>query len=725
MNFLTSGKMNRMFVKNLVCVSALLALGACSKWREGIEVPPQKPGSNTPSDPNKIEYIRLKSDGVNQLQLKEIATNHYEIRTTGTDPYLRTQPITADRGKDSVVLTFQYQCSSDVDIEVFFAPPISQARAVKPGTMTATNQWKTYSANLIRELENFSWGRSGEYLRLDFGTVSGVWIQIKDIYFRGMTAEEKEAYEQQQEQLEKDARMDAELKAYLNEDYPNKVTRVVAGQSNITITGTYSGEGKFSLCEIPPYLDVTEITKFEYKIPLESPSFNVTQSRYVDREGYNYDRTLSKWAIVQELDGQDILVSHARYADQIEASQTLPPIETVGKKKGLGLAADRKDDIEALGIQSGILNIPLMEFMRSKPGANTAEHVYGGKTYYFYLPNLKVRDEAVKLAYEKGMPVAGIILIQLKCADPEITRMLVHPECKDGTYSMPNMTNPESVNCYAAALDFLAKRYSGPEYGRVHYWVMHNEVDAGAEWTNMGNKTVTVYMDTYLKSLRMCYNIARRHDNNAEVLASFTHSWASSSYGETKGYKVLEMINLLKNYSEAEGDFKWGLAYHSYPEDLTEPKTWEDTKAQFTMNTPMITFKNLEVLDKWSKMPENQYLQTTKRTIWLSENGTNSKSYSEQDLAEQAAGLAYAWTKVSRLDGIDVMIWHRHVDHRQEYGLRLGLRKYADDETDPNGAKPVWYLYQAAGTPQQEETFAPYKEMIGIKSWDDIMQTVN
>jgi hypothetical protein len=32
---------------------------------------------------------------------------------------------------------------------------------------------------------------------------------------------------------------------------------------------------------------------------------------------------------------------------------------------------------------------------------------------------------------------------------------------------------------------------------------MHNEVDAGWVWTNMGNKSASVFMDAYVKSMRM------------------------------------------------------------------------------------------------------------------------------------------------------------------------------------------------------------------------------
>jgi len=65
---------------------------------------------------------------------------------------------------------------------------------------------------------------------------------------------------------------------------------------------------------------------------------------------------------------------------------------------------------------------------------------------------------------------------------------------------MPNMTTIESTQCYAAALDFLAQRYSKPGM-RIAHWIIHNEVDGGSHWTNMGDKPIATFMDTYLKIL--------------------------------------------------------------------------------------------------------------------------------------------------------------------------------------------------------------------------------
>ena len=176
---------------------------------------------------------------------------------------------------------------------------------------------------------------------------------------------------------------------------------------------------------------------------------------------------------------------------------------------------------------------------------------------------------------------------------------------------------------------------------------MQNEVDASIQWANMGNKPVTVFTDTYVKSLRLCYNIVRQYDAHSEVFASFTHSWTAPC--QAGWNSSLEIITLLNRYSKVEGDFQWALAYHSYPYDLYNPRSWEDPLATVSMNTQFVTFRNLEVLNRWALTGENMYKGKIKRSIWLSEAGINSRSYSEESLKEQAAGFAYAWKKLTNI----------------------------------------------------------------------------
>lgn len=224
-------------------------------------------------------------------------------------------------------------------------------------------------------------------------------------------------------------------------------------------------------------------------------------------------------------------------------------------------------------------------------------------------------------------------------------------------------------------------------------------------------------MDAYVKSMRLCHNIAHKYDPNASVLISLTHSWARRE-GQ---YASLNLLEDLCGFSAAEGDFLWGVAYHPYPQALAKPEFWkDDSSATYSADSPFCTFKNLEVVSDWMMDRAHYYKGSQKRILFLSENGTNSPSYSESDLAKQAAGAAWAWKKVAALAGIDACQWHNWQDNRGEGGLRIGLRRFPDDSEEPNGRKPSWYVWQAAGTASESSVFDKYLPVIGLSSWQEI-----
>ena len=201
------------------------------------------------------------------------------------------------------------------------------------------------------------------------------------------------------------------------------------------------------------------------------------------------------------------------------------------------------------------------------------------------------------------------------------------------------------------------------------------------------------------------------------MLGSYTHSWTS----EGGGYAPKAMLERTADYSVAEGDFRWGVAYHPYPQDLSRPDFWaRDTEATDSDDTHFVTFRNPEVIDRWIRQPRNLYKGTQKRVLFFSENGTSSPSYSESDLALQAAGACLAWKKIQTLDGIDAVQWHNWRDNAFEaaQGLRLGLHAMAAEGMADYACKPVWYVWQAAGTDREETVFAPYLDVIGLSSWE-------
>ena len=686
----------------------------------GGEVPPPEEIVTPPV------YMLLDGPYKSGVVLTQHADSSFTVKTTNGDPWATTGLFEEEIAEECNVLEFEYQTTMGMsNLELFFVDVkngIDATHSMSAGTVHPTEEWGSFSVRLKQYRKEFNWGKVGDYLRIDFGDQPDNTIQMRNICLRAMNDEEKKEEEEEKNEAVNKEKYEQGIKDYLKKAYDCRITEVVVGENIISIQGSYSGEGAFLLAEIPPFIDMFKIERAAYKTLLTSKTFNVELDRYATIGDYRYDRLLSKWAICKEGVEKDEIVSSARYADvdKIHVKQTLEPIQ-LRSKKGLGGLINHEllaDDLDALDIASATINIPITHFMHLSQQAGDISHVYGGKTYYFneeYIRNSF--DLVLKQTSQRGISVAGILLIP---PTGDAGGLLKHPDFNGiAPYTMPNMTTIEATNCYAAALDFLAERYSNPTM-RIAHWIIHNEVDGGSHWTNMGDKPIATFMDTYLRSMRMCYNIVHQYDQNAEVFISFSHGWNVAAGGGW--YKVRDMLDLMNQFSETEGDFFWSLACHSYPAQLGNPRTWDDAQAAYSMDTEYVTLKNLEVLDKWIGISRNQYKGKNKRAVWLSEAGTCSPSYSDDDLQDQAAGFAYGWKKINALAGISGIQWHSWFDHLGD-GVCLGLRKYTD--APHNGEiKPVWSTYQKAGTDGEYDYFEQYLSRIGINSWEGIIKDI-
>lgn len=670
--------------------------------------------------------LKLDQKQFNDAELTVQADGSYDITTTGKDPYVFTETLAADLNKNNTHLSFEYFCPTGIDfLEVYFYPLEEGRDPIILRDVGSTEGWVEFKIDISEKLN--SWGGMGDFLRLDFGAAPALDIQIRNIQLRPMTEREKEIQQQKAAKKKQEAILEANIKSYLNKNFKDEVTHVLVKEDNVIVKGETPNRSDLYLAEVSIYENATELDSFEFLEPIEvkNNSFKISLDRKVDRHGFKQDRVLSKWMLVKKDKEKYVAVSHARYADSIVPKYRYPFV-TPATKKGLGGYSAGRDapssDLEELGITSATVNIWINGLFRSEASKENMPFEYMGKTYFVNKKELERYDKTFLSTAARDIEVSAILLVAkaAQSTDKEIGRILQHPDTDPaGIYAMPNMTTPEGVQYYAAILDFLAERYSRPDkkYGRIHHWIIHNEVDAGWVWTNAGDKEALVFMDLYHKSMRMSYNIARKYNANSKVFISLTHYWNWTS--NPHFYHSRELLEQLLDFSKVEGNFEWAIAQHPYPESLREPKTWLDEKVSFDFDTKLITFKNTEVLDAWVKQPEVLY-KGKKRTVYLSENGTNSPTYSEQDLKEQAAGMAYALKKIKYLEGIDGFQYHNWQDNRKEGGLRIGLRRFPDAEENPGGKKPVWHVYEAFGTPHEDAIFDQYKEIIGIKNWDEI-----
>jgi len=183
-----------------------------------------------------------------------------------------------------------------------------------------------------------------------------------------------------------------------------------------------------------------------------------------------------------------------------------------------------------------------------------------------------------------------------------------------------------------------------------------------------------------------------------------------------------ELIEQFALRTRREGDFPWHVAFHPYPQDLRDPRFWNDTEAWMSFDTPLITFKNLEVLPAFLKQEHLLYRGEPRRII-LSEQGFHCLDAPDGEKI-QAAAFAYAWYKIRHMPEIDMFQLHRYVDPPPRKRLRFGLW-----EADPNIRRQsipirkrlLYNVFRLADTPQWEEAFAFALPILGFKRWDETL----
>jgi len=406
-----------------------------------------------------------------------------------------------------------------------------------------------------------------------------------------------------------------------------------------------------------------------------------------------------------------------RFVEQIPSAVTLPPSSLKPATSKKGLQIQMSDDALALGIQHATYNVNLLSLLDLKQHPTNPSLWIDGEKFTF-------RPEVVTRLPIKQLNAAGVrvylILLGLSSNDPGLNRMLHPARSAKGKIAAFNTADEHGLRAYRACLTFLAQHFSGKsEQGEVSGWIIGNEVNSHGSWYNLGNADATVVAKHYSRALRAATTIAAEHAPRCRVYVSLDHHWTIAGGPANSFCKGRDLLDELNRIGRLSGDIPWHVAYHPYPENLREPRSWLDKSAKPSLDTPKITFKNIEQLVAYLQQPSLQHRQETRRVI-LSEQGCDTPNQPDGE-QWQAAGFCYAWIKISRTPGIDAFIYHRQVDHRDEDGLRMGLWTRKPETRDtPDRKKAIYEVFQKADTTEWQQKFEFALPMIGIKSWDEL-----
>ena len=635
------------------------------------------------------------------------AEDSIEVMTRGSDPYLvgrLAKPASALQP----MVELEYFCVSGINkLSVIVGPPLAEANRIELPNLPIAEGWQTFTADL-EAAANTPLPDSFAMLRFDLGVRPGVRLQIRNVRMRERTPAEVERRQRERERAREKRRRAERIAAYQRREFDSQIERVRVTDSVIEIAG-----------QLAPSVDPAAVRLMESE-PHESvgrpnagilvaPDFQWDRLRFftsVARWVGNRDRLHSGWRLVSTASNKSEALTARHFASEIDcireppASQPLRP----HSQKGLG-GISRNGPLEELielGIDAITINLVLNPFLLSQGDASTERIPVDGEPIYFDVRAFRRYDPLLKFAARHDMVVSAIVLIR-PSANDAAGAALNHPEADGGIYVMPDLTTRRGAQVYAFVLDRIAERYRHPQRasGGISNWIVHNEIDFHSVWTNMGRQPPELATETYYRSLRMVHNAARQHYPHARTFASLTHHWNAPAERSVRRLAPRELVESLQRFSQREGDFAWGVAYHPYPEDLFAETAWNDTRINDTLDTPLITIQNLGVLDRFLRQPRMRSSEDEPRPVLLSEQGFHTADYSEDAQAKQAGSLWYAMQRVRRFPNIESFHYHRWIDHPDEGGLLLGLRRLPSPEHPHGKKKRSWHVYKAIGTDEE------------------------
>lgn len=465
--------------------------------------------------------------------------------------------------------------------------------------------------------------------------------------------------------------------------------------------------------------------------PAADGSFQATFDRFVGSEDRGYARFLavSRTGFASALIGKPAFGVVLDYP----AANDSPRFSASSIK---GVSVTMTSDAHEVGAEHAAVSVAVNRLMLGGPESGAVEFESGGRTYYFDADYAHSLDTRIKALSDQGVLV--YLVLVLVYDDPEehpnsSFPVLSHPEAPQGkpevfmTYAFNTVTE-EGIDAYTAAMEFIASRYTRDDerYGRALDYIVGNEIDSAGVWQAMGEKTLPQFLDAYVPALRIGWQAAQKYHAASRVYTSLDHYWTESANPSDpqRFYPGKSVLDGLAAKIRDEGDFGWQLAYHPYPSDMLNPRTWDDPVTDDAATTPKITFKNIDVLSDYMKRPDLLHNGQPRSTI-LSEQGCQSPSNSEADQVLQAACLAYAYYKVSSTDGIDAFIWDPQVDNRAASGLRVGLWTWdetREDQPAAPGVKKLSYnLFRDIDTPESLARSEFALGVIGIDAWTDVI----
>lgn len=281
---------------------------------------------------------------------------------------------------------------------------------------------------------------------------------------------------------------------------------------------------------------------------------------------------------------------------------------------------------------------------------------------------------------QRGLTITMIVLNDYQANDPIIP---AGSEGSTAAYYQFNTLDEAGIQRTRE----VAKAYAAEFKNSVSNWIIGNEINNRVTYNYMPGTDLDSYNKAYADAFRIFYDAIKAQNPEARVFMPFDYNWTQ---GNGLIYPTMSMLPVLNNYLS---DTDYGIAWHPYPQDLTNADFLGASPfAVESPNTPIINMKNLHVLTDY--MQQQNMLSPTGqvRHLLLSEEGFSSAR--GEDVQAVAIQQAYEIAKANPY--VEGFLLSRLVDAPSEVAenYNFGLWYSEGREDNPTKKKMAWYVYQ-------------------------------
>ena len=522
---------------------------------------------------------------------------------------------------------------------------------------------------------------------------------------------------------------------------------------------------KIYIFKLKPYEEITDIenaqpeTNFDV---LSSESFPYTVTLFSSElSNLNSGEIYNKFVVGVKEDEKFVPVSEARYIDNINCLSNKRETPPVSKTKK-GLAIQMPGEARLLGVEHTIVNIFLNDLMSVSESANTEVYEYSGEKYYFNSDKFAEYDKKIKYLTNEGINVTAMLLISAEGFMPssigingnsddenaenanseetpqsfslaEPVEYMIHPDAlasvqlgiTEPYYYGLNLTNENGFKYFSALMSYIAEKYVRKDvgYGRIYNIILGNQIGRSEMFNNCGKTDIENYARNYLRALRICDTAIRSRFGGSRVYVPFDN-WFTAKTKDGGDFVNKEVIDLLCEYSQQEGNFIWNVAWTAYNDDRLSPEFWKESAPVNDYSTQIITMKNIEVLCNYINIEKKDFLpEGESRKVMLTNQGFSSGDNSKESMELQAAAFIYAYLKARYIPDITAFIYHGHVDSKNDLITNLGLWTNAVDTVDePGEPKRIYEVFKYMDTNREAEKIEFAKVLLGVTDFNEIVR---